>query len=76
MSNVSDVMIHLNGHLSEAAQYGLEERMREVEGVISPRFTPGRDNLLMVAFDPDVAHCDNLISKVREAGYSGHMIGL
>lgn len=76
MSNVSDVMIYLEQHLSEAAQQNLEERMRELQGVISPRFNRGRDNLLMIAFDPDVVHCDNLLSKVQEAGYAGHMIGL
>ncbi len=74
--NVSDVMIHINEPLSEDAQLVLEDRMREIDGVISPRFNPGRDHLMMVAFNPDVAHCDMLLAKVREAGFTAQMVGL
>jgi hypothetical protein len=38
--NISDVMIHINEPLSVEARSSLEEAMRQIEGVIAPRFNP------------------------------------
>lgn len=74
--NLSDVMIHINEPLSRDAQQVLEDRLREIEGVVSSHFNPGRDHLMMVAYDPDVAESRMLLAKVREAGFTAQMIGL
>ena len=39
--NISDVMIHINESLGEAARTSLEDTLRKVEGLVSPKFGAG-----------------------------------
>jgi hypothetical protein len=73
--NVSDVLIHINEPLTEEARRALEERMRGVPGVIAPRFNPGKEHLLMVAYDPEKTHSTALLEEVHRAGYTAQMVG-
>jgi hypothetical protein len=73
--NITDVMIHINEPLSVAARSSLEEAMRQIEGVVAPRFNPGKEHLLVVAFDPDKANAADLLQKARAAGYTAQLIG-
>ena len=34
----TDIMIHINGSLDAAQQQAIESELREIEGVIAPRF--------------------------------------
>lgn len=74
--NISDVMIHINETLSDAARTSLEDTMRNVEGVISPRFNAGKEHLLMIAFDPAKTSAAVLLDKTRRAGYTAQLIGM
>jgi hypothetical protein len=73
--NITDVMIHINEPLSVAARSSLEEAMRQIEGVVAPRFNPGKEHLLVVAFDPEKANAADLLQKARAAGYTAQLIG-
>ena len=74
--NISDAMIHINESLSEEARASLENTMRSVEGVISPRFNPGKQHLLMIAFDPKRTSMAILLEKTRAAGYTAQLVGM
>lgn len=73
--NITDVMIHINEPLSEEARTSLEDAMRKIDGVVSPRFNPGKEHLLMVAFDPTKTSTAALINKARAAGYTAQLVG-
>ena len=73
--NISDVMIHINETLSSEARASLEDDMRQIEGVVSPRFSPSKEHLMMIAFDPDKTSSLILLGKARAAGYSAQLIG-
>lgn len=73
--NIIDVMIHINETLSGEARSSLEEEMREIDGVLAPRFNPGADHLLVVAYDPDRASTATLLQRARAAGYTAQLIG-
>jgi hypothetical protein len=73
--SIADVMIHINEPLSVAARSSLEETMRQIEGVVAPRFNPGKEHLLVVAFDPEKANAAALLEKAREAGYTAQLVG-
>lgn len=73
--SISDVMIHINESLSEEARSTLEEGMRQIEGVIAPRFNPGKDHLLVIAFNPDKTSTAALLAKARSSGYTAQLIG-
>ena len=73
--SIVDVMIHINEPLSVAARSTLEETMRQIDGVVAPRFNPGKEHLLVVAFDPDKANAAALLEKARAAGYTAQLVG-
>lgn len=74
--NISDVMIHINESLSEEARASLENTMRSVEGVISPRFNADKQHLLLIAFDPKKTSMAILLEKTRAAGYTAQLVGM
>jgi hypothetical protein len=74
--NISDVMIHINETLNEEARTSLQNSMQKVDGVVSPRFNPGKEHLLMVAFDLEKTSAAVLLEKTREAGYTAQLVGM
>lgn len=74
--NISDVMVHVNESLSPEIRYALEEEMREMEGVIAPRFNAGEEHLLEIAYNPDRVAAIDLLHKVESHGYHAQLIGL
>jgi hypothetical protein len=71
--NISDILIHVNESLNIQQRQSLEEAMREVEGVVAPRFNV--EHLLLVAFNPAITSPSTLLSKVKSFGYQAQLIG-
>lgn len=74
--SISDVMVHVNESLSSETRNALEEEMREMEGVICPRFSPTEDHLLEIAYNPDVVGAIDLLHKVQSHGYHAQLVGM
>lgn len=74
--NFTDIMIHINETLSEESRTALEDTMRKVDGVVSPRFNAGKEHLLMIAFDPDKTKAIALLEKTRAAGYTAQLVSM
>jgi hypothetical protein len=73
--SISDVMIHINESLSKDELTALENAMRSIEGVVSPRFNPCKEHLMMIAFDPEKTTSAALLGKARAAGYTAQLVG-
>lgn len=74
--SIADIMIHINETLNDEARASLEDAMRKVEGVVSPRFNAGKEHLLMVAFDPDKIKAAALLEQTRAAGYTAQLVSM
>ena len=74
--NISDVMIHINESLGEAARTSLEDTLRKVEGLVSPKFGAGKEHLLLVAYDTEKTNTSVLLDKTRAAGYTAQLVGM
>ena len=74
--NISDVMIHINESLGEEARTSLENALRKVEGVVSPKFDAGKEHLLLVAYDTEKTNTATLLDKARAAGYTAQLVGM
>jgi hypothetical protein len=74
--NISDVMIHINESLNEEARSSLEDTLRKVEGVVTPRFNAGKEHLLMIAYDTEKTNTAVLLEKTRTAGYTAKLVGM
>jgi len=73
--NLNDVVIHVNETLDARARHDLEERMREIEGVISPRFSESASHLMVVAYNADRMRTQDLLEAVRRQGYTAQSCG-
>jgi len=73
--SISDVMIHIKESLNSQARTSLEEEMRQIDGVVSPHFSPGRDHLLLIAFNPEQTSSATLLARARAAGYTAQLVG-
>jgi hypothetical protein len=73
--NISDVMIHINESLSKEELTTLENTMRKIDGVVSPRFNAGKEHLLMIAFNPEKTSTAVLLGKALAAGYTAQLVG-
>jgi hypothetical protein len=74
--SISDIMIHIDQSLNTEARLAIEERMRQIEGVVAPRFNPGKEHLLLVAYNPDKASTAALLGAVKASGYSAQLVGV
>lgn len=74
--NISDVMIHINEPLSLEARSSLENALRKVEGVVSPRFNAGKEHLLVIAYDTEQTSTAALLEQTRAAGYTAQLVGM
>ena len=74
--NICDVMIHINESLNDEARSALENKMRKVEGVISPGFNAGKEHLLLIAYNSEKTNTAVLLEKTQEAGYTAQLVGM
>lgn len=69
-----DIMIHFDETPNAEQREHMEGRMREIEGVIAPRFnTP---NLLVVLYDVDRVSSSELLDIARNEGYQAHIVSM
>lgn len=73
--NLNDVVIHVNETLDIRARHALEDRMREIEGVISPRFSESAPHLMVVAYNADRMRTQDLVAAVLRQGYAAQSCG-
>jgi len=73
---MSDVLIHVNESIEDIGRFRLEEALRDVEGVVAPRFSPGHDHLMFVAYDPDSTSAAAILGLVRERGYGAQIVAI
>ena len=74
--NVVDVLIHVNESLDNQQRVQLEQTMRDLDGVIAPRFNPEHPHLMLVAFNPQHVQSKVLLQQVESVGYHAQLIGV
>ena len=74
--NVVDVLIHVNEDLDNRQQVELEQSLRELDGVIAPRFNSTHPHLMLVAFNPRHVQSRTLLKQVESVGYHAQLIGV
>jgi hypothetical protein len=73
---ISDILIHVNESIEDVGRFRLEESLRDVEGVVAPRFSPGHDHLMFVAYDPDSTSAAAILGQVRDLGYGAQIVAM
>jgi hypothetical protein len=65
--NTTDVTIHINQTISPDLQQKLETTMREIDGVIAPRFN--LPHMLVVLYNAEKTSSEIMLNAVRNKGY-------
>lgn len=74
--NLCDILVHIDEALGAEQRNALEDDMRALPGVVAPRFNPGQDHLMLVAFDSDTVTHASLLGRVRAHGYKAQLVGV
>lgn len=69
-----DITIHINQALDAVSQQALETTMREIDGVIAPRFN--LPHMLVVLYNSEKTSPAVLLNAVRSKGYLAQLVGL
>lgn len=72
----SDVLIHVNETIEDIGRARLEASLRELEGVVAPRFSPGHDHLMFVAYDPDSISAVTILGQIHGQGYGAQIVAI
>ena len=69
-----DITIHINESLDAKKQEALEATMREIDGVIAPRFN--LPHMLVVVYNSERTSPAVLLNAVTSKGYQAQLVGL
>jgi hypothetical protein len=62
--------------MSAEQRQAVVQTLRNIDGVISPRFVANKDRFMMVAFDPATVQTDGLRHAFNRMGLQAKLIGM
>jgi len=72
---ITDVIIHIDETLSRDALMKLTETVREDECVISASVPPGKEHMMLVAYNPDCTTATDILTRVNKQGIHAELVG-
>jgi hypothetical protein len=77
MGNVHqvEVVVHVDDALNDGQRSDLVSQLQERDGVEDARFTPGRDHLMLIDYDRDRLHAQDVLGYVRETHTGAELVG-
>jgi superfamily II DNA or RNA helicase len=74
--SLSDVLIHIDDALSVEERQGVEDRLRELDGVVSVKMPDDRPHLTLVEYVNGKIDSRALLAAVTGAGVRAELVGL
>ena len=74
--SLSDVLIHIDENLSTARRAEVEDRLRNVDGVVSVHNPDDKPHLTVVEYRPDKVDSQVLLHTARTDGIHAQLVGL
>ena len=74
--NITDILLHVRTDLEPQDRNTVENKLREVDGIISPHFTENNGHMLMVAYNPAKLNTGGLMDKVTSMGLDASLVGM
>ena len=72
----TDVVIHIDEDLADAAIHALERDLGEMPGVYSACVNDRARHLMLVDYDPEGVQAGQLLDQVRRHGVGAELVGL
>lgn len=71
-----EVVIHVDETLNEERQASLISNLQERDGVENARFTTGRDHLMVIDYDSNKLHSDEVLGYVKQENVNAELVGI
>jgi hypothetical protein len=74
--SIADLMVHIDEDLTPEQQCKLEDFVRHDRGVVSAGFSLKAQHLMMVAYDADEIHANEILTHIRNQGLHAEVVSL
>ena len=71
-----DVMVHVDESIDKAARGVMEDKVREIEGVVSVAQHDDKPHLMMIEYNPDKTSSAAILACVKDQGVHAEIVGL
>ncbi|WP_324779304.1 hypothetical protein [Thiobacillus sedimenti] len=75
-TTLNEIVVHVDEPVDETLFAELERGIRQDRGVVSVGRHPGREHLMVVVYDADVARASTLLHTFQERGLHAQLIGM
>ena len=72
--NGADIMVHFQEKLDTDQKNAIESQLREIEGVIAPRFN--KEHLLLIYYNSEKTDSSVFLNMFKSKGYQVKMVGI
>ncbi|MDH3870865.1 MAG: heavy-metal-associated domain-containing protein [Gammaproteobacteria bacterium] len=70
-----EVIVHIDDTLNDGQRSDLVNHLRDCDGIEQARFTPGREHLMLIDYDRERLHAQDVLGYVRESYTGAELIG-
>jgi hypothetical protein len=71
-----EVVVHVDEALSEEQRSGLVSNLQGHDGVEKAVFTTGRDHLMVIDYDSNKLHSDDVLGYVKQENVNAELVGI
>jgi hypothetical protein len=72
--NGTDIMVHFQENLDSSQKNEIESQLREIDGVIAPRFN--KEHLLLIYYNSAKTDSSAFLSFFKSNGYQTKLVGM
>jgi hypothetical protein len=73
---LTDVLIHVSDKINDYEKGNLVKELRNLNGVIAPRFNQNKEHLLLVSYNSEAINSLTLLNEIKGKGYKAQLVGL
>lgn len=73
---LTDVLVHVSDKINDDEKGNLVKELRNLNGVIAPRFNEHKEHLLLVSYNSDAINSLTLLNEIKGKGYKAQLVGL
>ena len=70
-----EVVVHVDDALNDDQRSDLVSHLQNCDGVEDARFTEGRNHLMLIDYDRDRLHAQDVLGYVRETHTGAELVG-
>lgn len=71
-----DVTVHIDETLSQTQRQNVEQKLRELDGVVSVAIHDSKPHLVVVEYNPDRTSSSAILGAVKDTGAHAELVGL